>query len=167
MATVRPPVRVLAPVSVAFPALVVPPAVGLLTGVVLRAAAPAAAVPIPVATTVVVVVVVRSTITVALRLATVIAFPVALPIPVPIPASIAVRSHVPLSECSSVFTGTWTGTPLQDGQTTHLSLLSATLSALWLVVGMARPAGVAISPPVGPAYIGVQVQVQDHRRRRV
>lgn len=166
MVTIRPPVRVLAAVSVAFPALVVPPAVGLLTGVVLRAAAPAAAVPIPAATTVVVVVVVvRSTITVALRLATVIAFPVALPIPVPIPASIAVRSHVPLSECSSVFTGTWTGTPLQDGQTTHLSLLSATLSALWLVVGM--PAGVAISPPVGPAYIGVQVQVQDHRRRRV
>lgn len=158
MATIRPPVRVLAPVAVAFPALVVPPAVGLLTGVVLRAAAPAAAVPIPIATTVVVVVV-RSTITVALRLA--------LPIPVPIPASIAVRSHVPLSECSSAFTGKWTGTPLQDGQTTHLSLLSATLSALWLVVGMARPAGVAISPPVGPAYIGVQVQVQDHRRRRV
>lgn len=158
MATIRPPVWVLAPVSVAFPALVVTPAVGLLTGVVLRAAAPAAAVPIPIATTVVVVVV-RSTITVALRLA--------LPIPVPIPASIAVRCHVPLSECSSAFTGTWTGTPLQDGQTTHLSLLSATLSALWLVVGMARPTGVAISPPVGPAYIGVQVQVQDHRRRRV
>ncbi len=156
MVTIRPPVRVLAAVSVAFPALVVPPAVGLLTGVVLRAAAPAAAVPIPIATTVVVVVV-RSTITVALRLA--------LPIPVPIPASIAVRCHVPLSECSSAFTGSWTGTPLQDGQTTHLSLLSATLSALWLVVGM--PAGVAISPPVGPAYIGVQVQVQDHRRRRV